>query len=221
MSSESDPSMNLPQSLTDSSSENYIDDFDFDFEDDDHGEAELILSFWLKEFAGSEYFDPLSETAKDEAEFIIRAFAQYMYSWQYELPNKWTVSSLETVCLEALPSKVSADDSTFECVSPVLVQFFNFLSSREYHLEADKLSARVEYLHDGIVERARDPRNWGMAKSAHMSGLGASDLNKIWRDVLSQERRELEALVLLQNRRAKNLKKRKAQRAARKKNRKR
>lgn len=94
--------------------------------------------------------------------------AELIYNYELLSPEKWDESSLEQICTNVYPSKVSADQEHFREVVPVLSAFFTFLDDRGELENAASLAAHVEHLEDMIVEQASDPANWGMAKSMLM-----------------------------------------------------
>ncbi len=124
---------------------------------------------WGVEFSRSKYFEELTEEQKQRSEFVIMSFAEYMYSYHGLSPEEWDEDGLEECCLYTLPRKITADDSYFESVAPVLSAFFAFLSEKNLLKNASKLIEKVKKISKQIVRNARDPRNWGIAKTFAMA----------------------------------------------------
>ncbi|MFQ5887636.1 MAG: SEC-C metal-binding domain-containing protein [Candidatus Hydrothermarchaeales archaeon] len=128
---------------------------------------------WGFEFSKSRYFDDLSEEQKQESEFILMCFAEFMYSYHGLSPEEWDEEGLEECCLESLPRKITAGESFYCSVSPVLSAFFTFAGDRGLLGNSLNLARRVREIGKEIIENATDPGNWGMAKSIVMSAIDA------------------------------------------------
>ncbi len=131
------------------------------------------INKWYIEFCESKYFKDLTEEQKQQSEFIITTFAQYMYSYHGLSHEEWNESGLEECCLDTLPRKVSADESYYKSIAPVLSAFFNFLGEKGILRSASKLARRVKKIDKQIVKNASDPSRWGMAKSMLMAAIKA------------------------------------------------
>ena len=137
----------------------------------------LLIRKWTRQFLRSEYFQELSEIEKENTEFIIEVFADYMHDYEDELPKKWTVNSIREVCLNWVPRKISAERDLFESFGKVLIVFFKFLEERKY-LKTRVFQDLVIKIQNGIVENSQKPSNWGIAKSFMMKAMRAGvDLN--------------------------------------------
>ena len=128
---------------------------------------------WGVEFSRSKYFEELTEEQKQESEFVVMSFTEYMYSYHGLSPEEWDEDGLKECCLYTLPRKVTADESYFESIAPVLSVFFAFLSEKNLLKNASKLIKKVKKIDKQIVRNARDPRNWGIAKSIAMAAKDA------------------------------------------------
>ena len=128
---------------------------------------------WSVEFSKSRYFEKLTEREKQESEFVITSFAEYMYVYYGLPPEKWNEKALEECCLYTLPKKVSADDSYFKSISPVLSAFFTFLDEKNLLKNALKLRRKIRKIKKRIISNAMDPRYWGPAKRVAMTLLDA------------------------------------------------
>ncbi|MBN1322889.1 MAG: SEC-C domain-containing protein [Methanotrichaceae archaeon] len=134
---------------------------------------------WFVEFTESKYFEELTEEQKSESEFAVMSFADYMYSYFLSSPEEWNEDELEECCLETLPRKVSADESFFESIAPVLSAFFSYLGEKDLLENGSQLARTVRGIDEEIARNASDPRNWGMAKSFVMAANDAGvDITK-------------------------------------------
>lgn len=122
------------------------------------------------QFVESQQFSNLSETQKENAEFILSVFADYMFSYHGELIGKWTVSEVKDCCCNTLPRKVSAGDDCFKAISPVLIAFFNFLEEQKIIKQAKKFTELLTTIEHKIVANSQNSSYWGMAKSFFMGG---------------------------------------------------
>jgi hypothetical protein len=124
----------------------------------------------VSEFADSQQFERLTEHQQREAEFVIEMFHELLYGYEYVPLDDPDEHSLETVCRQLYPAKISADSDHFETVAPVIGAFLRFLDARGDIDNGGRLATHVESFGDTIVDAAADPANWGMAKSMFMGG---------------------------------------------------
>lgn len=135
---------------------------------------------WFIEFSESRYFNELTEEQRLESEFVIMSFTEYMYSYHGLSPEKWDEEGLEECCLETLQRKLTANESYFKSVAPVLSAFFAFLGEKGLIRNASNLAKRVKEINKQIVINASYPENWGMAKSFLMAAKDAgADITNI------------------------------------------
>jgi len=128
---------------------------------------------WIIKFSKSKYFEELTKEQTEEAEFVISSFAEFMYSYQLLSPEEWDEDGLEECCLDVIPRKVSADESYFRSIAPVLSAFFSFTEEKGLLRNASRLARRVKKIDNQIVKNASNPKNWGMAKSFAMTAKQA------------------------------------------------
>lgn len=134
---------------------------------------------WISEFKQSANYQELGDVEQENADFVLETFMDYMYNYAYQLPGEWTSSAIKEICLDVVPSKVSAEIECFESYGPVLFQFLTFLGDKGYILNARTLCDAVRKIKNRIPEKAQDPNNWGMAKTmmmlAYAQGVDVSD----------------------------------------------
>lgn len=138
---------------------------------------------WGREFSESRYFEALTDEQKRESASIVMQFAEYMFSYFDSPPSDWNQRRVEECCVEVMPRKVTAGDSYFRSVAPVLVVFFAFLDTQGYLEQGDQLVETVQEIENDIIEQAADSDNWGMAKSwmmqAREDGVDLTDQEEI------------------------------------------
>jgi len=128
---------------------------------------------WCVEFSESKYFEGLTEEQKQESEFVVMSFTEYMYSYQGLSPEEWDKGGLEECCLYTLPRKITADESYFRSIASVLSAFFGFVVEKGLLRNALNLAKKVKEIDKQIVKNASDPKNWGIAKSFAMAAKDA------------------------------------------------
>lgn len=128
---------------------------------------------WYELFTRSKHFEELTPEQKYESDFIITTFTEYMYSYHLLAPEEWDEECLEDCCTEILPRKISAGESYFRSVAPVLSSFLRFAEEKGLLRNTSDLVKRVKEIDKQIIENAADPRNWGMAKSFVMAAMDA------------------------------------------------
>ncbi len=128
---------------------------------------------WGEKFVESEYFEKLTEEQKDNNVFVVTMFADYMYTHIGQSPEEWDVEGLEECCLEILPRKISADESYYRCITPALSAYLGFLGEKGYLNGTESLIASLKMIDKQMIENARNPANWGIAKSFTMRAKDA------------------------------------------------
>jgi len=128
---------------------------------------------WGVEFSKSKYYERLTEEQKRQSEFVIMSFTECMYSYHGFSPEEWDEEGLRQCCLETLPRKITADESYYESIAPVLSAFFEFTEDKGLLRNSSDLANMVRKINKQIVEAAADPRNWGIAKSFLMAAKDA------------------------------------------------
>jgi hypothetical protein len=104
----------------------------------------------------------VEEYLDDELEEIL---TQYMYSYHLMVPEEWDESGLEECCLDTLPRKITADESYYRSIAPVLSSFFKFSAEKGFLSNASNLARQVNKIDKQIVKNSSDSSRWGMAKN--------------------------------------------------------
>ena len=134
---------------------------------------------WIFLFGQSDFFNQLTQFEQENARFAIECFQEYAFNYFEEWAADWTSSTVEEVCLDILPRKVSTEIELFESYSDILAAYFDFLGQQQYINNAEELSTTVRALKHKIPQAASDPSNWGIAKSlmrgAQSMGYDTSD----------------------------------------------
>jgi hypothetical protein len=128
---------------------------------------------WGKSFSESKYFQDLTEEQQHESEFIVQTFTEYMYSNNLLIPEEWDESGLEECCLDTLPRKITADESYYRSIAPVLSSFFKFSGEKGFLKNASILARKVNKIGKQIVKNSSDSSIWGMGKTMLMAAKKA------------------------------------------------
>lgn len=149
---------------------------------------------WIWQFERSSFYKELEEIEQGNVGFTVETFTDYMYNYEGQEPGEWTVNSMEEVCLEVVPRKVSGEEDLFLSYGKVLGQFFEFLAKEEI-LKTRPLITRLKEISDQIFEYSQNPSNWGMAKSlmmgAQASGVDVGDQGELNEYMLRENLRKL------------------------------
>lgn len=169
-----------------------------EYSDEELDEIFEKINEWGIAFSESNYFKELTEEQKQESEFIIMTFAEYMYSYHGLSPEEWNENGLEECCLDTLPRKITAEESYYRSIAPVLSAFFEFLEEKVLLRNASKLVKKVKKINKQIIKNASDPRRWGMAKSMLMAavkaGVDIENHNELSKFMYSHNLEQLETL---------------------------
>ncbi len=128
---------------------------------------------WYEEFARSERFGQLPDAMKDDAKGVVMCFSDFMYAYEGQVPDLWSIAGMEKCCTETMPLRMTGDAQAFESIAPVLSSFFRFLEEAGLLLSAGLLARRVEQLGPIIVQNGTDPSKWGHAKTFGMAAFEA------------------------------------------------
>lgn len=154
-----------------------------EYSDEQARENFAEVKAWWTEFKGTMEYNRLTETERNEGMSVVSAFADFMYSYEGEMPKQWTDNSLWNVCTDFMPRKVMGDEGFFSAISPVLTAFFEFLGKMGYQGNAKRLANRAKSLGNAIVQASKNQSNWGMGKSflsqAKGSGVDISDQEQL------------------------------------------
>jgi len=154
-----------------------------EYSDEELEEIHDKIETWIKIFNASKYFKELTEEQQQESEFIISIFAENMYSYIGLTPRQWNESGLVECCLDVLPRKVTADDSFYRSIAPVLYVFFKFLGEKKLIRKASNIAKKIKEIEPQIMKNASDSSRWGFAKSmlmgARKSGVNLENENEV------------------------------------------
>jgi hypothetical protein len=170
------PAAEQEQSIASETTENAFEEEDEGEEEEYEYEEELEaiqerVYAWGEEWSKTAAFEALSQEQKDEAEYIVESFTEYIYNYHDVAPEEWNVADMEDCCLNTLPRKISAQETYFRSLASVLASFFRFLGDTGRLRNASKMADRVRAIDRKIVQVSQDPRNWGIAKSLVMAAM--------------------------------------------------
>ncbi|WP_458190712.1 hypothetical protein [Haladaptatus sp. NG-WS-4] len=129
------------------------------------------ITDWWHDFTRSDHFERLTDYQQQESEYIVTTLAELLYTYDDIPPENWNERDIEWCCTQLYPAKVTDDEDHFRAVGPVLTTFFLFLADHGLLANADILADRVRDVDDDIVEAAKDPANWGLAKSMFIDAM--------------------------------------------------
>jgi len=99
------------------------------YSDEELEEIKNKVSAWHDKFSKSKHYERLSEEQKQASEDVVLTFTELMYSYLGSAPQRWEVEQLKECCLDILPRKVTADESYFRSIAPILSTFLSFLGA--------------------------------------------------------------------------------------------
>ena len=143
-----------------------------DMEEEEEREQEKQQRDWITAFENSDHCKSLNAFQQEDAPFVADTFLQYMFNYEYVQPHEWTPSNVKNVCLDIVPRKITAEIETFENYGEVLIQFLQFLGDNGHISNSAELIRTVNKIKKKIPIEAKNPNNWGMAKSLMMSAKG-------------------------------------------------
>jgi len=114
-----------------------------------------------------EYVTETEAGASDHAAFFAQSLLHWKWGYADGRLGTWTRRDVAEYLLDYMPRKLPADDETIAAAPGCIALFLRSLDARG-SLAGDPLAellAEVERLRDQVGEAARDPSNWGLAKS--------------------------------------------------------
>ena len=138
---------------------------DEEFRDDSHQAMMDWCEDVLERFLTSCICASLKNSKKDIAGFFIHGFIDYAYGYHLAKPFQYDASLIENMCLDILPRKMSTNAKDFKEVAPVLSAFFEWCETEGILKNTKALRNRLENIEKKIYEAAKNPANWGIAKS--------------------------------------------------------
>jgi hypothetical protein len=130
------------------------------------------LITWCAEFEKSTFFHMLAAEEQNDVYHTISLFSDYAFNYRGEQPEDWTSRTIDEVCLEIMPKKLTAKIERFEEIGNVLTQFFAFLHEHQLHKNGLELHQKIKKIVPNMIRNAQNPNNWGIAKSMMMGALG-------------------------------------------------
>lgn len=149
---------------------------DEDFEEMFGGEEEIQQAYFdAMEITAQQFFkSPLAERIVDidegDANFIIEMFVHYAMTYRDEMMDDWSKNTIDEICLDVIPRKVSMEAEDFQVMGKVLKYYFDYLAA-ERLIKNRKLGDYVYSKRREIYNNSQNPANWGMAKSMMMGAV--------------------------------------------------
>jgi hypothetical protein len=114
----------------------------------------------------------LADEDRELAIDAVLTVADMMAEYQGELPHEWTASALMECLTEDIPRKISAEDDFFDAIPGAMCTVLEHAADAGRLERGRDLAKLIASETDAIRRAARDPKRWGMAKSAFMAALG-------------------------------------------------
>ncbi|MBF0127501.1 MAG: hypothetical protein HQM02_09850 [Magnetococcales bacterium] len=149
---------------------------------------------WLQEFPRSQHFGSLTARQKRVFKRIVGLFVKTMYAHHGRLPQKWTVHSVETCCLETLPESGAMKEQHRLAMPPVLAAFFGFLEERGQIRNGAALIRAVHRVLERSLKSVGEDGTTGHAgllPEPFMVGVGAEETMRTLRQFAAQIAREI------------------------------
>ncbi len=170
-------SLDLPDDYDD---DDELDDDEFDAVDLDDDDDEVAMRDAVDGFAegfaewliGRES-DP---DRVDHAAWIAHAMADFRVSYQGGSPVSWTPGDVADFLLDHAPRKISFEDDSIAMTPWAVAMALRYAGEEHLLPNAARLASYAESLQKEFLERARDPRAWGMAKTLAMQ-MRADDID--------------------------------------------
>ncbi len=137
-------------------------------EDGFHRVMEMLLDE-LEQHAKATY--PPDSVVWRHGDFVASSMLQWKGGYDDGRLGRWTQADLAEYLLEYFPRKVSVEDETLHAVPECVRAFLGFLDARGSLSgePLEQLEQACEELSDEFLEHARDSSHWGLAKSMVMS----------------------------------------------------
>lgn len=138
-------------------------------EDSDAEEAYTnVMETISQNFFKSSFAEKIADIEASDASFIIEIFVDYAMQYRGEMMKDWTKKTIDEICLDVLPRKVSMEVEKFEVIGKVLKHFFDFLVAENFI--KNKALGNYVYSKRAIIHKnAENPANWGIAKTMMMN----------------------------------------------------
>ena len=132
-------------------------------------ESHQALMSWCEDaidsFLKSSYCNSWKKNQKETAAFFIHGFVDYAYSYHLAKPFQYNKRIVEEMCLDILPRKFSTEPEDFKQVAPAMSAFFQWCEANGVIKNAKELCDKLKAIDEKIYKKAKNPKNWGMAKS--------------------------------------------------------
>ena len=130
---------------------------------------------WVEEFEKSKQHENLAKgILKESAKFVADTFMDIAFRDESVVPAEWDKDVVNTICLELVPIKISANENLFKHYGDGLIAFFKFLKEKKYIDNAQELIEEVAKIKDKITKTDRPLSHDGMTQklSAMMKLVG-------------------------------------------------
>ncbi len=133
---------------------------------------EIEYNKWKRHFQRSGKFMDMDKSMRDNSDFVMETFYNYMYNYEGKKPRNWNPVAVKEVMLNWVPNKISAEADLFKTYGDIVLCFMEFLDERQY-LKTGKLQKIVAKFKEETYTRSQDSSSWGFAKSFMMGAMDA------------------------------------------------
>jgi hypothetical protein len=126
---------------------------------------------WRAAFRKSPFFEEVANVEDHNVDMALRTFLDYMYNYEYVLPEEWAPEHVKAVCLAWAPGKITAPPEDFRDYGRVVIALLRFLGDAGHIENAAELIRTVEQVKDRIPVEAAKESNWGPAKTMMMQAM--------------------------------------------------
>lgn len=138
---------------------------DDEFDDDSHQELISWAEEALENFLESSYCSSWNKNKKEVASFFIVCFVDYAYGYELAKPFQYNEIVVEEICLNIFPRKLSTKTKDFKLVATTLSAFFEWCEKEGTIKNSKNLIKILKEIDNDIYLAAKNPSNWGLAKS--------------------------------------------------------
>lgn len=138
---------------------------DEEFNDDSHQALMTWCDEILEQFLKSSYCSSWKNNKKNIAGYFIHGFIDYAYGYHLAKPFQYDEMIVEDMCLDILPRKMTTDAKDFKLIGSILITFFEWCEHESLLEDTTAIRNKLKVIDNKIYDKAKDPSNWGLAKS--------------------------------------------------------
>jgi hypothetical protein len=126
---------------------------------------------WKAAFRKSPFCEQVADVEASNVDMALNTFLDYMYNYEYVLPEEWEPQHVKAVCLQWAPGKITAPPEEFRDYGKAVIALLSFLGDAGHIENAAELIKTVEQIKNRIPVEAANKSNWGPAKTMMMEAM--------------------------------------------------